>query len=83
MPVDPELQALLDREAASGLPPRAERTVALTRELYLRGSLALAQAIDLPRVEDFRAGEVPIRLYAPSFRPGLPAAPVRSRWPVL
>lgn len=73
MPVDPELQAHLDGEAASGLPPRAARSVALTRELYLRGSLALARPVPLPRVEDLRAGEVPLRLYAAGLHPLLPA----------
>lgn len=73
MPVDAELQAYLDREALSGLPPRSERSVELTRQLFLKGCQALAQPVDLPRVEDLRAVGIPLRLYAPSLKRGLPA----------
>lgn len=73
MPVDAELQAHLDREASSGLPPRSERSIELTRELFLNGCQALAQRVELPRVEDLLAAGIPIRLYAPLVERGLPA----------
>jgi acetyl esterase len=66
MPVHPELQAQLDREAASGLPPRNERSVQLTRDLYVQSAKALARNIPLARVEDFQTAGVSCRLYARS-----------------
>jgi acetyl esterase len=71
MPLDPELEAILDAEGASGLPPRSERSVARTRELFRRSSLATTK-LAVARVQDLSAHGVPLRLYAGDVTPAMP-----------
>ncbi|MDX2149467.1 MAG: alpha/beta hydrolase [Bryobacteraceae bacterium] len=54
MPLDPELARLLEREAASGLPPRSARSVELTRRLYVDSSRALGGTPVEVRIEQPR-----------------------------
>jgi acetyl esterase len=74
MPLDPQVQGLLDQMAASGAPPLEEQTVAEARA-GMAGMVALAQSADVGAVEDLEVplagGPVPVRVYRP---PG-PAGP--------
>lgn len=72
MPLAPEVQALLEREAASGLPPRSRRTIKETREIYLQARAASGTPVALPDVRDLDAGGVPVRLYTPQLDSSLP-----------
>ena len=72
MPLDPELEAILDAEVASGLPPRSERSVTLTRELFRRSSL-IGTKLPMARVQDLSANGVSLRLYAADASPTRPA----------
>ena len=71
MPVDPQVQALLDRGAAAGAPPLHEQSVEEARRAHTDASPALVGPAEevaqvLERSAPGPAGEVPIRVYVPS-----------------
>jgi acetyl esterase/lipase len=70
VPLDPEVAALLARQANE--PPRSSLTVAETRAAYLRSS-ATAERVPLARVDDLVLdGTLHARQYWPAFDPSLP-----------
>jgi acetyl esterase len=72
----PEIQEYLEREAASGKPPRSSLTVEQTRASAMSKKHLAGEPVPLPRVVDLRVGDkkqtVPIRIYAPSSQTPLP-----------
>ena len=68
MPLDSEVQELLERMELSDPRPRTSWTIAETREKYLQMRVLAGEPKDLRRVEDRTIpgpeGEIPIRLYA-------------------
>ena len=73
MPLDPEVRAHLEREAAAGLPPRGARTLAEQREILLRAAPLAGPPPALHGVEDFAVAGIPVRLYTPRDAGSLPA----------
>lgn len=77
MPLDSEVQELLERMERSDPRPRGSWTIAETREKYLQMRVFAGEPKDLRRVEDRTvpgsAGEIPIRLYAGETGGHLPA----------
>jgi acetyl esterase len=77
MPLDSEVQELLERMERSDPRPRGSWTIAETREKYLQMRVLAGEPKDLRRVEDRTvpgpAGEIPIRLYARETGIQLPA----------
>ena len=76
MPLDEDVQMLLNMLAAPGAPSLTSLSVDEARA-NMRNLTSLRTAIEeLPRVEDLQApgphGDVPVRLYAASTKPGLP-----------
>lgn len=76
MTLHPQSQAYLDQMAALALAPIWEVGVEAARERGRAGLAAVPAGPDLPRVEDRTvpgpAGEIPVRVYAPSEEAGLP-----------
>lgn len=76
MPLDPEAAAFLERQAASGAPPRSAMSIAQTREFYLKMRSLAGEPPALAKVGDHavcaEGREIPIRLYRPSLARGLP-----------
>src|ERR1017187_3505938 len=76
MPVDPQVQQLLDQLAALGAPPIEEQSVEAVRAT-MAAMAALAVGPEVGAVSDLSAdssfGPVPIRLYRP---PSAPAGPL-------
>ncbi len=66
MPLDPEIEALLVRAAASGVKPRSEMTIAETREFAERGNGLSGEPVELARVYDAALAGVPVRFYEPA-----------------
>lgn len=66
MKLDPQARAVLDRVARANVPPYASLDPAAARALYrdTRGRLAAAPP-EVARVDDLRAGEIPVRHYRP------------------
>jgi acetyl esterase len=68
--LDPEVEALLERQAASGAPPRSAMTIAQTRAFYLKMRVLAGDPPALAGVEDrtVPAGnrQIPIRIYRPA-----------------
>ena len=77
MPLDPEVKDLLERLQAADPRPRSALTVAETREKYLQARVLAGAPRALHRVEDRaiagRGVAVPVRIYAPTKDPMLPA----------
>ena len=71
MPLDPEIQAHLDRAASSAAKPRDAMTVEETRESYRRASAAAAERWELARVEDGTVTGLPVRSYGDESSPVL------------
>ena len=68
MALDPQMQAVIERSAKSGLPPYASVSIAEARRLYKETRAALAPpAPDVGEVRDLAApgpaGPIPLRLY--------------------
>ena len=68
MPVDPQMQAVIERVAKSGLPPYFSLSAVEARRLYKETRAALSPPV--PEVETVRelaasgpAGPIPVRLY--------------------
>jgi acetyl esterase len=77
MPLDPQVQKLLDQMARANLPPYEELTPQRAREQMLLGSLFQEEPPPIRAVEDFDVqgpgGPIPIRLYRPLREGVLPA----------
>ena len=71
MPLDPEIQAYLDRVAASGAKPRSRMSVQETRESYRRASAAASETWEVAQVEDRVVAGVPVRFYGAASEPVL------------
>ena len=69
MPVNPQVQMLLDAIAASGAPPTHEQTPEVAREMY-RAMAAIEERVEVAGVEDRTVpgphGDVPVRIYTPA-----------------
>lgn len=77
MAVDPQVQAVLDRAAATGAPPMHEQTVEEARKAHADATEVLAGASEEVReVLDLAApgpgGDVPVRVYVPEAAGALP-----------
>ena len=77
MPLDPRARQLLDQMIAAGLPPTHTLSPAQARDAMIaRRALLNASPEPVARLEDRAipgpAGQIPIRLYAPSTASGLP-----------
>ncbi|HYY82786.1 MAG TPA: alpha/beta hydrolase fold domain-containing protein, partial [Actinomycetes bacterium] len=77
MSVDPQIQALLDRMAATGGPQPHEQSVAGARESHVAAAAVLngppvGVAGVAERSAPGPAGEVPLRVYTPHGRPPFP-----------
>jgi len=71
MPLDPEIQAYLDRVAASRAKPRDRMSVEETRESYRRASAAASETWEVAHVEDRVIAGVPVRFYGAASEPVL------------
>lgn len=73
MSLDPEVASYLERESASGLPPRSRRTLRQTREFYRAAAALSGPAPEMETVEERHVPasdatgtrEIPVRLYRP------------------
>src|SRR5919112_1904085 len=77
MPLDPKVREFLDQAAAAGFPPTHTVSPTEARELMLqRRALLAATPEPVARLEDRTipgpAGEIPVRIYAPSAADALP-----------
>jgi acetyl esterase len=76
MPLDPQVQVLLERMKEQGLPPFEQMTVDQARAVILEFTELQAEPQPIARVEDRTipgpAGEIPIRIYTPSGEALLP-----------
>lgn len=76
MPLDPEVAQQLAREAASGLPPRSERTLEQTRQFYRAAAALSGSAPEMARVEELSlelpGRRLPLRIYRPRADAPLP-----------
>jgi acetyl esterase len=73
----PEVQALLERQAASGRPPLHRQSVEQARAFHLEDAAALnGPAVPMAAVDDRvvpgPAGELPVRVYTPQGEPPFP-----------
>ena len=72
----PEIQEYLDREAASGRPPRSSMTIEQTRVSAMENRGLAGEPVPLPKVMDMHvrvtSGYIPIRVYSPSHKTPLP-----------
>jgi acetyl esterase len=72
----PEIQEYLDKEAASGKPPRSSLSIEQTRASAMEKRNLAGKAVSLPKVADMQVSgasdRIPIRLYSPSSQPSLP-----------
>ena len=71
MPVDPQIQAVLDRGAAAGAPPLHEQTVEQARSAHIEATPTLVGGAEevaqvLERSAPGPAGDVPVRVYVPA-----------------
>ncbi len=77
MALDPEVEAFLAGQAASGAPPRSAMSIAQTREFYLKARALAGEPPALASVEDRRIRaedrEIPIRIYRPDAAEGTAA----------
>src|SRR4051812_12042434 len=69
MPLDPQVQALLDQIAGMGLPPFEQQSVAEARAAIAAFSAASGDREPIARVENRTIpgpqGEIPVRIYTP------------------
>jgi acetyl esterase len=75
--LDPEIRALLDRQAASGRPPLERQSVEEARAFHVQDAAALnGEPVAVAAVADRRipgpAGELPVRVYTPEGEAPLP-----------
>jgi acetyl esterase/lipase len=75
--LQPEIQALLERQAASGRPPLHRQSVAQARAFHVEDAAALnGPAVPVAAVADRLvpgpAGELPVRVYTPEGSPPFP-----------
>lgn len=76
MPLDPQVQKVLDEAAALRLPPLHHLSPPEARQQMLDGAPPADPALSVPHVEDLRAagpnGDIPLRLYRPEIPGVLP-----------
>ena len=76
MPLDPEVAQQLAREAASGLPPRSQRSLEQTRAFYRAAASLSGPAPEMASVEDrmldLPGRRLPLRVYRPLADASLP-----------
>ena len=72
MPLHPKSKEFLDQLAAAGMPPLGTLPVAETREAF-KGVAAFGGPPEkLARVEERKAGEIPVRIYIPEAKGPMP-----------